>query len=228
MATTDTTAGQIMELAAALLNDTERQIYTDTALLPYLKIALKDLREQFELSSIPVTSSTSTILTVPVATTEITFSSTPALPTDLVSISELWESDNDERGFSPMSLRSFIPASLNTPVGMFQIYAWNSNTLKLPSSSMIRYLKMDYIKQLFNTTITADSILGLINGESYLQYRTAGLAAFYIGENKSRSDDLNGEATLAFDRATGIENQAQQGTGVRRRPFRSAYKSRSM
>jgi hypothetical protein len=228
MATTDVTAGQIMELAAALLNDTERQIYTDTALLPYLKIALKDLREQFELSSIPVTQATSAILEVPAATTSITFSTTPALPTDLVSIDELWESDNDERGFSQMKRREFIPASLTTPVGMFQIYAWNSNTLKLPSSSMIRYLKMDYLAQLFNTTIDENSIIGIINGESYLQYRVAGLAAFYIGENKSRSDDLNGEATLAYDRATGIENQSKQGTGVRRRPFRSGYKSRNM
>jgi hypothetical protein len=58
-------ATTVMDSAAALLNDQAKQQYTYLVQIPYLNMALSELKEYFELNNVPVTDTfTSTPITV--------------------------------------------------------------------------------------------------------------------------------------------------------------------
>lgn len=227
MATPDITAGTVMDGARALLNDQDAQIYTNTNLLQYLKTAFRELREYLSESNIPVTNKTDTVLSIPASTTQITFVSTPALPQDLVEIQRVWFRTEDTNPWFPLTRREFIPPQLEgIEYSEFMYWAWVDNKLKLLPSNEILDLKLEYIQQL---TEPADenSTLGIINGQTFLEYRVASLASRYMMENVERAQDLDANAQLSLDRAVNIENKARQSIYVRRRPFRAGWKSRT-
>lgn len=227
MATPDVTAGTVMDGARALLNDQDAQIYTNVNLLQFLKTAFRELREYLSESNIPVTNKTDTVLSIPASTTEITFVSTPALPEDLVEIQRVWFRTEDTNPWFPLTRREFIPPQLEgIEYSEFMYWAWVDNKLKLLPSNEILDLKLEYIQQL---TEPADenSTLGVINGQTFLEYRVAALAARYMMENVERAQDLDSNAQLSLDRAVNIENKARQSIYVRRRPFRAGWKSRT-
>lgn len=228
MPTPDITAGSIMDSVASLMNDTAKSKYTYVKQLPYLKMALKELRETLELNDSPVVQEVSTIITIPAGIISIGFDTVPyALPSDLVDIVELWESAAGINSYSLLDRQKSIPVSLTgVPAVQFGIWAWESNKIRVPAATGIIDLRVDYIKSLFTSVIDENSTLGVINAESFLTYRTAGLCAEFIGENPTRAASLNTQSVFAIDRTTGIENKGKQAISVRRRPFRSRYKSR--
>lgn len=216
MPTPNFTAADVMDAVAALMNDTEKQVYTYTKILPYLKIAVRELREFMALANIPVTNETSTVLNVPAGTTVIGFNTTPALPVDLMEIQGLSISGAGQDSWSPMSRADFPSAGK---------YAWIGNEIRIDAQNQIKDIKLNYIKQLL-MVVDSNSQFTIVNGQNYLEYRTAGLCAEFIGENKARAEELNQNASNALDRTTGIETKARQGTFVRKRPFRAAWKGR--
>jgi len=222
-------AGDVMDSAAALLNDTQKQTYTYVAQLPYLKMALKDLRKKMELSNMPVTNETSAILTLLAGATEVSTLTTPALPTGLVQIQQLWESPTGTDNFIPMGKKDFLPHYLDgVEISQFRIYTWIGNTIKLLAANQPIDLKIDFIKELFNDIVDENSAINVINGDSYLFNRTAAYCARFIGENKTRADELDGFALDSLNDMEGIENKARQSISTRRRPFRSGYKRRGI
>lgn len=227
MATPNFTAGDVMTAAAALLNDQAMQTFTYAVQIPYLKMALGELREYMQLANVPVTNRVDSILQIPAGTTEISFITTPALPTDLIEVQQCWERVSEGYPWTPMIRKEFLPHWLDGQVYYsFLVWAWYNNAIHLPPSVQINELKLDYIAQTDQVT-DENSQLELINGQSFLNYRTAALVAEYAGENKTRADDLNLNAQNALDRLMGIESKARQPIAIRRRPFRMGYKSRN-
>lgn len=226
MATPDFTAGDVMDAAASLNNDTARTIYTYVVQVPYLQMAIQELREYLELSNSPVTNFSDTVLTIPAGTTVVSFLTTPSLPIDLVDIRQAWERVSGVDPFTPMRRVDFIPAWIEgEEVYQFSIFAWLNNSIHIPSSSQANDIKLNYVKQIDNV-VDENSQLTLINGQTFLQYRSAALLAQYVGENPTRADALNMNAQSALDRAIGIETKGRQPIFTRRRPFRSAWKHR--
>ena len=231
MATPDVTAGSIMDAVASLMNDTNKQVYTYTAQLPYLKMALQDLRKKLQLDSIPVINETSTpALSVSSGTTVIGFTTTPALPTNLTQIQRLWERSSSSYPWTPMVRKEFLPHyQENQTVTQFLIWAWMDNEIRLLESSGANELKIDYIVQLLDLSLLdQNSTIGVINSDSYLQFRTAALCAKFVAENETRAQALDIEADTAFDILTGIESKAAQAITTRHRPFRAGWKSRGL
>lgn len=220
-------------MAASLQNDTAQSSYTDVACLPYLNIALDELQELYELNNIPVTDEVSAILDVPKSTTRINYIGTlPVLPANLIEIRQVWESDDGTTTFTPMDKKDFIPHNLDgIERSSFGIWAWNGDEIKLPSCNVAKDLKLDYIRSIFATPILIGSInidISIKGIKTFLGYRTGGLCAQFIGENKTRADELNGFATMALDRALGINVKGKQSITTRRRPFRSSLRTRRM
>lgn len=229
MPTPDLTAGEVMASAASLLNDTARTNYTYTAQLPYLQMALKDLRKLLELNNSPITNEASAVITVPAATTIIGFATTPALPADLVDIQGVFESPTGLNQFIPVTKREFLPIpSDNVSRNFFGVYAWLDNEIRLLSANSIIDLKLNYVKTLFATVVDENSALAIINADSYLAFRTAALCAEFIAENPTRALSLNLQAKEAFDVLIGIENKGKQAILTRRRPFRASWKRRGI
>lgn len=224
------TPAQVMLRAAALMNDSVRSVYTDDVVLPYLNMALDELQEYYELNNVPITNNTSAVLTIPQGISVIGFNTTPALPVDLVEIQSLYESEVGQSAWAQMTPKNFVHPTKDQ-ISAFIVYSWGKNQLNLIPANKDIDLKIDYVASVFPTDLAIGSIntdYPIKNIKSYLAYKTAGLCAFYIGENKTRSDELNGLAQLALDRSLGISTKSRQSILTRRRPFRAGFKSRGM
>lgn len=214
-----------MDKSAALLNDVEKQRYTYAAQFPYLEIALNDFKMIAQLNNVSVSNQRSSVLTIPAGMTVISSDTTPALPTDLVSIISLYENNLTIGQFIELGRRnSLIPT--DGQQSYFGVYAWNNNEIQLPSAIGVVYLKIDYVSTLFSTVVDENSQIKVINADSFLYYRTAAHCARYIGEDVERAGVLDGEAGIKIDQILGIESKSKQGMSTRRRPFRASFKNR--
>ncbi len=236
MAAPDLTSGAVMNSAAALLNDASKSIYTYTDQLPYLNRALAELQEFFELNEVPVTSTRSAVLPVNAGVTSIGYSptvpvpGTTYLPNDLIEPSVVWERQRNVDPYTRMSRLNVLPLYMSgVEISQFLYYVWQSQEIQFFAANLDNDLKIDYIKYLFIpfTSVTGTDQVNVDNSDSFLSYRTAGLCAEFIGENKTRADDLNAFAGLAMDRVIGIGAKGRQAINTRHRPFRAGYKRRS-
>lgn len=221
-----------MDRAAALMNDPSKTIYTYVKVLPYLNSALQELQELFELNEVPVTGETSAVMTVPAGLTEITFTAVGGLvlPSDLVEPVKLWERLHNNDPYIPMTKVNILPLTqAGILTNQFNFYVWETQKIKFFACNQINDIKMNYIKFLFTqfADATGADAISIINSRSFLEFRTAGLVAEFLAENKSRADSLNADAALALDRVAGISAKGRQNIFTRRRPFRSSFKHRS-
>jgi hypothetical protein len=227
------TAGQIMDRAAALMNDPSKTIYTYAVQIPYLNMALQELQELFELNNIPATDTvTSTPIDVPAGNTSIAFGdpfvSGTNLPDDLIEPKVVWERPDGVDPYVPMTRLDFLPrymAGVETP--QFGFFVWQSQEIRFLPASQDNQIKIDYIRTLFSTVTASSDEIAIVNAASFLEYRTAGLVAEFIAENQSRAQSLNSDSSLALDRVVGIGTKGRQAINIRHRPFRSGYKRRS-
>lgn len=236
MSTTGTTASQVLDNVAAMMNDVAKSIFTNAVQLPYLNIAAGELEEWCQLNNIPVSNETSTIIEVAagdnmIVAIENPDASLPKYPSDLIEIQQLWERTTDtENAFTPMAKFEYIPHWWETdpPTSSLSAWAWINQEIRFSTNGATadNDVKIDYVKTLFPQTITANTTIGIINSLSFLSYRTASLLAQYIGENQSRAAELKEEANQALDRMLGIGIKGRQSIPVRRRPFMSNYKNR--
>lgn len=231
MATPDLTAGQVMDDAAALLNDVAKNTYGYTVQLPYLKIAIKELRKHFELNNIPASDLLSAILTVPTANTGVIgfAGTTPVLPADLVDIQEAWQTTSGLNNWIPLPrLQTLNVYMTGISFSTLDGYVWEDQKVKFQASRSVALdLKLQYVRELFTLPADQNSQLPIINGDIFLAARTAALVAQYVEQNKERSDDLNIQAGIGLDECLGIATKGRQAIVTRRRPFRAGYKSRS-
>lgn len=226
---------EVLDLSRASLNDVGVGVYDNTVLLPYLNMSLMELQELFEQSNVPVTFKTSATINVPAGSfgiTEIGFSTSPALPEDLIEIQEVWQSQEGQNNWVPVQRKNYLTQDIlsNTQISYIAVWAWIDQKLCVLTPNTDNDLKLDYIKYLF-PQLTVDDLsddLTVLNAASFLQYRTAALAAANVMEDAERANGLNTNASLALDRVLSISAKGQQGIYIRRRPFRAAYKRRGI
>ena len=221
-------AGEVFDKARFFLNDTVSAVFTDTVLLPALQIAIEDLRLECEDNNIPFTNVTSAAILVPTGVQSIGGDGGPALPTDLVEIVEMYEriagTTND---FIQMRRRNFIPKT-EFQTTYLEIYTWQKQVVNFIGSTSDIEVKIDYVGNSLNQVVNANSEILIYNSISFLWFRTAALAANYIGENKTRSDELNIESVRCIETMENIGIKNQQSMPIRRRPFMSSYRQRSI
>lgn len=221
-------AGEVFDKARFFLNDTVAAVFTDTVLLPALQIAIEDLRLECEDNNIPFTNVTSAAILVPAGVQSIGGDGGPALPTDLVEIVEMYEriagTTND---FIQMRRRNFIPKT-EFQTTYLEIYTWQKQVVNFIGSTSDIEVKIDYVGNSLNQVVNANSEILIYNSISFLWFRTAALAANYIGENKTRSDELNIESVRCIETMENIGIKNQQSMPIRRRPFMSSYRQRSI
>lgn len=235
MSAVDLVGSNIMDISASLLNDTARTNYTYAAQAPYLRIALQELRELFELNNIPVTQLASPVIQVNAGVTSINYNAPgtptqPKLPDDFVEAQQLWERTRDTNPFVPMTRRDYLPHQLEgLQSNQFIYWTWESQAIKFLPANQNNDIKLDYIKQLFpdaGATVDQNTQINVVNAATFLEYRTAALCAEFIERNLTSANGLNSYAVLGLDRVTGISTKSKQTIMTRRRPFRAGYKRR--
>lgn len=235
MSAVDLVGGNVMDVAASLMNDSAKTVYTYAAQSPYLRISLQELRELFELNNIPVTQKTSAVVQINAGITTIVYNAAgtpvaPKLPDDMVEPAQLWERARGINPFVPMTKQDYLPHNVEGVLtSQFIFYTWNSQQIEVLPANQNNDIKIDYIRQLFpdaGATIDQNTIINVINAQTFLEYRTASLLAEFIERNQTSAQALGAYAVLALDRATGIGVKGKQNIMTRRRPFRAGYKKR--
>jgi hypothetical protein len=225
-------ASTVMDGSASLLNDTAKSVYTYIAQLPYLRIAMQELQELFELNNIPVTQDVSVIIPVNAGVTAITYdaagtSASPKLPDNMVEPAQLWERAHNVDPFIPMTRRDYLPHYLeDIQSNQFIYFVWESQQIRFLPAVQFNDIKIDYILQLFTTVADQNTQINIINAATFLEYRTAALCAEFIERNVPSAQSLNAYAITGMDRVTGISSKSKQTIMTRRRPFRAGYKKR--
>lgn len=216
------TAAQVMDRAAVYLNDPAKTNFTYAVLMPYLNTALQILQEYFELHSIGTTQQSSALLNVPAGTVRVAFSgTTPLLPSDLIEPAQVWEKREGTDGYVPITKRNYLPHSLEgVDVSYFGVYTWNGQALEFLPSNLDIDIKIDYIKELFAQITDEDDVITLVNARSFLEFKTAALAARFAGANPTRANELDIEAENAKEVISGINIKGKQNIATRRKPFR--------
>lgn len=217
-----------MDRSAVFLNDAGKNQFTYTVQLPFLNSAYDELKEWLELDNVPMTNAVSANLVLPAGNTSIARTlTTPTYPSDMIDLRGLYERpDGTNYSFLLMDRREFLP-KVEVLTAYLQWYTWQGQVIRFVGATgdvelSINYLA-DNMAQLLNDTSTID----LFNAKSFLVYRNAAYNANFVGENKTRSDELNGMAQLALDRLLATSAKGRQSIATRRRPFMAHYKQRT-
>jgi hypothetical protein len=203
---------EIIKTVAVLMNDAAQTQYNNVSCLPLLNLALDELQELYELNEIPVTNEVSAAITIKAGIDRLGFDTTPALPSDLIEIKQIWESIKGSNSYTPVVS-----------------WTWEHGRLKFTVSKNDLDLKINYIGSIFNTPILIKDInvdLPFNNIKTYLEYKTTALCAMFIAENPTRALALDSLAGTALSRALGIPIKGMQSIVTRRRPFRASFKRR--
>lgn len=220
-------ASEVMDLAAAALNDVNKTVYDYDTQIPYLKMALQELQEVFELNSLPVTERSSAAIPINAGVTEVIFNapSQPRLPDNMIEPLQLWERPRDNNPYVPMSRKEFIPHDLEgVEANMFTYWVWQDNKILLLAANADNDIKIDYVGSLFPKFVQEDTIIPVQNAQGYLAYKTAELISDMVEHNMERAQSNGARALMAIDRISGITIKSKQSIGTRRKPFRAAYK----
>jgi hypothetical protein len=221
-------AKTVMDASAGHLNDINRSLYTYAVQIPYLRTALHELEEEFQLNEVPVVDTESTVIQVNAGVSILGFNTIPALPADLVEPIKLWESARGTNIFVPMSPSRAYPIDLTgISTNELGLWVWENQQIKFIPANANNDVRIEYRRNLFTSIIDENSSINVINAQTYLEYRNAALCAEFIAEDKERAASLNGNAGMALDRALGISVKTRQNIAVRRRPFRRGYKRRN-
>lgn len=218
----------ILSQTAALLNDSAQTMFTNDFLLPHFKTSYAEMRELFQANNVPVINQEVEGITINIGVTDIGGPTGPALPQDLIEVQQVLERQNGiTQSFIQMTRVEFLP-EVPTASSALVYYAWQRQQIRFPSvgATSIREIKLQYIASSIPEIISPDTLVTVINSETFLAYRTAALASQFRGENSSRAESLNFNAQLAIDRLLTISVKARQGIFVRRRPFRAGFKAR--
>jgi len=224
------TAADVMDKAASYQNDANKTKYTYAAQIPFLNTALQELEKAFALDNMPVTDTTSTMVTLAAGVTAIGYApvvpvvGVAYLPSNLVEPIRVWERATGVNPYTPVAKSLYlIPDSTGVERSSFGEYAWKSNQIQFLPSNRINDVLIEYTRALFTKITASTDLIGLSTAQTFLEYRTGALVAKFIGEDEPRSVELNGYAGLSLDQDLGIGAKGRQNIMVRRRPFRSSY-----
>jgi hypothetical protein len=222
MSTLHLVAYQVIDRAAALLNDPNKTDYTSENVNVYLNMAIEELNERLIESNVGLTNQVSPIYPVKVGDTMLV-----NLPFDLVEIQEVGErgmGTNDV--FIPLPRKEF-PDEVVASSSLLYWY-WHEQKIKFnPNGATTpREIQLNYIRRPFVSAQEGNEVIGTVLAMPFLSYKTAALCAQFIGENPTRSAMLEMKAEESIERIIGISNKGRQQMMTRHRPFRAGYKSR--
>lgn len=214
------TADDVMtEARRVYLNDYNAKLATNVTLLPILNKAYKDIQGELIDNGISVAREKSSELALAANTTEITFSSSPALPSNLLYPIRLDEkfSGQDDTFYVPMQERTWEPDAIQSE--RLNWWAWRENEIKLVGATGATEVRIKFWASKDEFTSANDSI-GIVDAASYLAARTAAIYAF-VSQNPTIAASIGQEADRLKEVFLSISVKGRQNQPVMRRGFRA-------
>lgn len=206
-------ASEIMDQAAALLNDSGKTIFTYSVQLPFLQSAFRRLQQVFHLNGIPVLQEDSAVIQVPAGTGVIN------APSNLAGVKKLFERGaGSSEEWTEVQQADLVPVTTQE-YDRIIIWHWSEELIKVNPPKTNREIRLIYYKEM-DPIIGQNSNIPVRYATEYLSYKTAALCAKFIGENPTRAADLDLEAERVLQLLLGIEIKAQQYRPVRPKGYR--------
>jgi hypothetical protein len=167
---------------------------------------------------VPVTNATSAIIPFPAGSTSLNLTQLPSGLTEIRGIHQKQAGSGDEYALIPK--RDYLPPLDDTNITFITCWAWMEQVAEFTPTNNDLSLKIDYVKSIIPKITAPTDLIHIINSLNYLGYRTAALAAFYVGENETRAASLDTQAEKEWDKIEGISTKGRQSIAVRRKPFK--------
>lgn len=218
--------GSIYDWSRSLLNDQVGATFTDGVLLPFTQMAVENLRIELQGSNIPLVNKTSPAITITAGKIDVGGDTGPALPNDFIEPMNIWErTAGTTDNYMQMGRRQFLP-KIEQITSYLGVWSWQDQIIKFLGANNNIEIKIDYVADTVADINAKASQVKVINSRLFLAFKTAALAAKFIGENPTRAEACNADAGYYLDLMMGISVKSQQRVYTRRRPFMSGYKSR--
>jgi hypothetical protein len=216
-------ASEVMDEAAALLNDQAKATFTYVNMLPFVSKANDELAKKLVENGISVTKQGSAVSTIAIGTAVL------PIPADMIVPQRLYEKSTAEVEYDNMD--EVYPLPEEPASNEFNYWSYYDLIIHLgPANGLgaltIRNVKMDYLRLI--TSITASgTVVEIGPSKTFLAERTAALAARFIGEDPDKADTLDimalgpardGEAG-SLRTLVNIFVRNNQSVGVRRQGF---------
>lgn len=201
----------------ALLNDVQARVFTDAKLLPHFKRAYLQLTQKLRRNGHQASEAidNNRLITAGI----IVY---PSALTDMMRPVQMMERAQGatEEDYIPMEEKTWEPATV--PTGTLRFWVWRNNTINFLGATVNREVKLRYLKYFTPITAVTDTIQ-IQDSQMFLAARTASYAAFYIGQNQTRSIELKDQSILDLDDLLGIFAKERQHLPARRRSYRPRY-----
>lgn len=212
----------IWKQARAHLNDVAIAKFTNQVLLPFTQDAVHELEDTLLEHGVNVFKETSAKLDVPANTTAISYTTTPALPSDLVDVTTVEEKVDGAGDDTYVELAKPLRLPRRVQGGTLDEYVWEEQQIKfvgatLPVDILIRYLKGFPV---LTDPADGNQEVPFNEGLPFLAYKTSALAAELIDQNHDRAYVLHQQAEMAMRRILNLQARSNQDQPVRRRGWR--------
>lgn len=208
-------ASDVMDQARVFLNETGAVKYTNTVLLPYLKIAGDELNTRLNENSIPTIKKADALQVIAPGTLTYT------VPADFYEPIVIHERANGSAllsDFIPMTRVKDIPDEAQT--NDLRWWSFLGQTITFLGATSSRQLRLRY-NFLIPTFGAASDTVTTLNAKTFLSARVAALAAGFIDEDLSRAKILADYAEDQLNALINIGTKDLQAHPVRRMKFRA-------
>jgi hypothetical protein len=209
-----------LNLTRALVNDAAGSVFNDATLMPLLNSAYRALQRELAESGVSVLVSQVDLdlpLSSGVTSTELSDTSMPQLPTDLMVPHQLWE---QQCGSSDLfvSMEKIVGGLPNLQPGSFlRMWEWREDTIQLLGATSEVTVRLRYEKVLPQLVLGTDPIL-IRAASDALAYATAAVAARARGA-RALAVDMQTTAMEATEKLIERYIRPEQFKGRRRKPY---------
>lgn len=208
------TAADVMDDAAALMNDAAQAVYDYTVQLPFLRMVMRDVEQELDLQGFQLNLISEEEVTVVAGALTITYPSNFFIPVNL------WErTSGTSDDYVPMRQKSDVNTLSLDPGSSLTYWDWRHNALNTLGATTDRQVRIQYWR-LLDEVVDEDSIPDFRGCRNMLSYFTASMCSMFIARDKELSDAQRILGANALDLFTSGIAKSNQSNRVRRRPFR--------
>ena len=209
-----------LNLTRALINDAAGSVFNDATLMPLLNSAYRALQRELAESGVSVLVSQVDLdlsLSNGLTSTELSDTSTPQLPTDLMVPHQLWEQQPGSCNLF-ISMEKIVGGLPNLQPGSFlRMWEWREDTIQLLGATSEVTARLRYEKVLPQLVLGTDPIL-IRAASDALAYATAAVAARARGA-RALAADMQTTAMEATEKLIERYIRPEQFKGRRRKPY---------
>lgn len=213
------TAGDVMDSAAALVNDINKITYTYVKQIPYLKLAYQEVQDRLVQLGSPSVNTVSDFITVVANTESLDLLGGIGARDILLEPVLVWQravgANNDS--WEPLERMEWV-GNLEEPGSTLGGWSWREGLIKFIKSTTNREIKIAYRARLV-PIVNEGTIILFPAFNTFLSQKTAAYLAEFIMKDKSRASVLYTLSEKAFETAVMTSVKSMQYFPAKRRSY---------